>query len=118
MKEKIKQAKSTITEKMAQKHMDLLDAQIAGKPLRGSPPQTPDYVWNYSSEVGRCFGLLLSVEIVKNETLAAYGGLLITFLVGILILIIGILAAVSKWDSFCLYLIYHHSWQSDFQYNS
>ena len=105
MKDKISQAKSTITEKMAQKHMDLLDAQIAGKPLRGSPPQTTDYVWNYSTEVRRCFGLLLSVEVVKVETVTAYWALMISIFVGILILILGILAAAPNWGGFCFYLI-------------
>jgi hypothetical protein len=105
MKEKVKQAKSTITEKMAQKHVDLLDAQTAGKPLRGSPPQTTDYVGNYSTEVTRCFGLLLSVEVVKVETVTAYWALMISMLAGVLILILGILAASLNWGGFCFYLI-------------
>ena len=105
MKEKVEQAKSTIVEKMAQKHVELLDAQIAGKPLRGSPPQTTDYVGNYSTEVKRCFGLLLSVEAAKVETVTAYWGMMISMFAGILILILGILAAASNWGGFCFYLI-------------
>jgi len=105
MKDKIEQAKSTITEKMAQKHMDLLDAQIAGKSLRGSPPQTTDYVGSYSTEVRRCFGLLLAIEVVKVETVTAYWALMISVFTGILMLILGILAAASNWGGFCFYLI-------------
>lgn len=105
MKDKIEQAKSTITEKIAQKHMELLDAQIAGKPLRGSPPQTTDYVWNYSDEVRRCFGLLLSVEIVKVETVTAHSALMISVVAEVFIFILGILAAASDWGGFCFYLI-------------
>ena len=105
MFDKVRQATETVTERMAESHMRLLDALNSGKPLRGSPPQSIDHVGSHAKEVRQCTSVLFALHMTKLETEGGYNALLLTVFLGVGLLVIGGFAALGAWESFYFIII-------------
>lgn len=105
IKAKTALARETIAEKLAERHTELLEALIANKPLRGAPPQKTDYVGGYSRSLQKLMSLLFRFEALRVEAEGAYGALLLTLFVGIVVLIAGALIPLAQETWLCGYVI-------------
>ncbi len=101
-REQISQAKCSIAEKLAQDHRDLIDATNRLSARRDAP----DPVSQYSNRLQHAMSRLLRVEVIRLESEGAYGALVTTVLISVVLLVVGIFVIAFQLSEFCIYIIF------------
>ena len=98
--QRVRQIKETMTERLATEHTLLLDALNAGRPLRGTPPDSTDFVGRYSGEIRRQMTVLFRVEGIRVQSGHAHDALFHTVLAAVVVFVAGISVTACQASGF------------------